>query len=377
MGVRTFFWCPYVSIMQKDRLWYLVSKKLAQEASPQELSELEELLRQHPEMHYAIQHIQDLWKLNPQQAPEAGEAFRKHLERMQGKGISLSPQTQAVTEQPRPSKLRLIKKYAIAGLAIAATVTVALLFIDLTPAEATKPQQAHNFNEISTRNGSRTRISLPDGSTVWLNAGSKLVYDKNFDSKLREVSLSGEGYFDVVKNPDKPFIIHTGKVDIKVLGTVFNVKSYPGEKATEASLIHGSIEVMIKDRPQEKIILKPNEKIIVSNQPAQETTATSGRAAVNEPIVAISHLSYEPNDSTIIETSWVENRLIFQGEPFNELAVKMERWFGVTVQFENKAVQQLRFSGSFTHETIHQALAALKITGGFNYKIDDNKVMVY
>jgi transmembrane sensor len=377
LGVKALSLCPYVSTMQKDRLWYLVSKKLAQEATAQELAELEELLRQHPEMHYAIQHIQDLWKLAPQEAPEAGEAFRKHRERMQNKGISLSPQTAAVPEQPRQSKYRLIKRYALAGLAIAATVTAAIIFIDLTPAETKQPQQSQNFNEISTRNGSRTRISLPDGSTVWLNAGSKLVYDKNFDSKLREVSLTGEGYFDVVKNPDKPFIIHAGKVDIKVLGTVFNVKSYPGERSTEASLIHGSIEVVIKDRPQEKIILKPNEKIIVSNQPVQETTGTLRPAAVNEPIVAISHLSYEPNDSTIIETSWVENRLIFQNEPFRDLAVKMERWFGVTIQFENEEVQQLRFRGSFTHETIHQALAALKITGGFNYKIDDNKVIVY
>lgn len=363
--------------MQKDQLWYLVSKKLAQEATAQELAELEELLRQHPEMHYAIQHIQDLWKLQPQEAPEAGEAFRKHLERMQGKGISVSPQIPTIPEQRQQPKYRSIKKYLLAGLAVAATVTAAIIFINKTPQQPGKPELAHNLNEISTRNGSRTRISLPDGSTVWLNAGSKLVYDKNFDSKIREVSLTGEGYFDVVKNPDKPFIIHAGKVDIKVLGTVFNVKSYPGEKSTEASLIRGSIEVMIKDRPQEKIILKPNEKIIVSNELAPQNTANIKPVERNEPIVAISHLSYEPTDSTIIETSWVENKLIFQNESFNDLAVKLERWFGVTIKFDNQEVQQLRFRGSFTHETIHQALAALKITGGFNYKIADNNVLIY
>ena len=363
--------------MQKDRLWYLVSKKLAQEATAQELLELEELLREHPEMHYAIQHIQDLWKLHPPEAPEAGEAFRKHLERMRNKGLSISPENPLVPGQAPQSKYRSIKKYLLAGLAVAATVTAVIVFINQKPAQTDKPILAHNFNEISTRNGSRTKISLPDGSTVWLNAGSKLVYDKNFDSKVREVSLTGEGYFDVVKNAEKPFIIHAGKVDIKVLGTVFNVKSYPGEKSTEASLIHGSIEVMIKDRPQEKIILKPNEKIIVSNEQADQNKAGSQQAERNEPIVAISHLNYEPTDSTIIETSWVENRLIFQNESFKDLAVKLERWFGVTIQFENEQVQQTRFRGSFTHETIHQALAALKITGGFNYKIDDNNVIIY
>lgn len=362
--------------MQKDRLWHLVTKKLAGEATAQELFELEELLRQHPEMHYAIQHIQDLWKLQSLEAPESGDAFHKHLDRMRNKGITLSNHA-TEQERPQPSKYSAIKKYFVAGLAVAATVTAIIFFVNRTPAQGEKPGLANNFNEISTRNGSRTRISLPDGSTVWLNAGSKLVYDKNFDSKLREVSLTGEGYFDVVKNPDKPFIIHAGKVDIKVLGTLFNVKSYPGEKSTEASLIRGSIEVMIKDRPREKIILKPNEKIIVSNEQAPESTPGIKPARLNEPIVAISHLNYEPTDSTIIETSWVENKLIFQNETFRDLAAKMERWFGVTMKFDNEEVQQLRFRGSFTHETIHQALAALKITGGFNYKINDNNILIY
>jgi transmembrane sensor len=361
--------------MQKDRLWHLVTKKLAGEATARELGELEELLRQHPEMHYAIQHMQDLWKLQPLEAPESGEAFRKHLDRMQRMGVTLSSNAPA-QKQPQLSKYRLIRKYLITGVAAAATVAAIIVFVNRTPVQAEKTDLAHNFNEISTRNGSRTRISLPDGSTVWLNAGSKLVYDKSFDSKLREVSLTGEAYFDVVKNADKPFIIHAGKVDIKVIGTLFNVKSYPGEKSTEASLIRGSIEVMIKDRPEEKIILKPNEKIVVSNEQAQEKTGLKS-AQINEPIVAISHLSYEPTDSTIIETSWVENKLIFQNETFKDLAARMERWFGVTINFNNEEVQQLRFRGSFTHETIHQALAALKITGGFNYKINNDSILIY
>jgi len=359
--------------MQKDRLWYLVSKKLAQEATAAELAELEELLRLHPEMHYAIQHIQDIWQLKPSASPETDEAFRKHLDRLRNKGIELQP---TIEEQPQPSRFRAIKKYLIGGLAIAAAIITVFIILNRKPAEAGK-SLAKNFNEISTRNGSRTRISLPDGSTVWLNAGSKLLYDKNFDSQLREVTLAGEGYFDVVKNPVKPFIIHAGKVDIKVLGTLFNVKSYPGEKLTEASLIRGSIEVMIKDRPEEKIILKPNEKIIVSNDQLTEKAPAVNPVGRNEPIVAISHLNYEPTDSTIIETSWVENKLIFQNESFKDLAIRLERWFGVTIQFDNEEVQQLRFGGTFTHETIHQALAALKITGGFNYKIEKDHVLIY
>lgn len=363
--------------MHTELLWQLVSKKLSGEATPQELAELEELLRLHPEMHYALQHIQDLWQLQPKPAPESEDAFKRHLEKMSAGGIDVSPWTQ----HPKPNipppptrKQPTVTRYVLAGLSFAAIIIVLIMMWPMGQTTQPAPQ---NLSEISTRNGSRTRINLPDGSVVWLNAGSKLVYDKNFDSKLREVSLTGEAYFDVVKNPDKPFIIHAGKMDIKVLGTLFNVKSYPGEAHTEASLIHGSIEVILKDRPAEKIILKPNEKIIVANEP-EPTENNAKKANVrNEPIVAIRHLNYEPKDSTIIETSWVENKLIFQDEAFKEMAPRLERWYGVNIRFKNDKVRQLRFSGTFTRETIEQALAGLKITGGFNYNISDSTILIY
>src|SRR4030095_9403678 len=123
------------------------------------------------------------------------------------------------------------------------------------------------MSSVATKNGNRTKIVLPDGSQVWLNAGSNLDYNNlNFNKDVREVSLNGEAYFDVAKNAGKPFIIHTKKMDIKVLGTTFNVRSYSDEKITEAALIKGSIEVTLKDRKDQKIILKPNEKIIIPNE---------------------------------------------------------------------------------------------------------------
>ena len=118
---------------------------------------------------------------------------------------------------------------------------------------------------VTTKYGSKTDIQLPDGSKVWLNSGSSLKYDKQFGKELREVVLSGEAFFDVVRNAEKPFIIHTTNMDIKVLGTRFNVKSYANDKQSEASLIHGSIEVFIKKEGLKKILSEPNHKIVVMN----------------------------------------------------------------------------------------------------------------
>ena len=197
------------------------------------------------------------------------------------------------------------------------------------------------------------------------------------------MALSGEGYFDVVKNIDKPFIIHTSKINIKVLGTQFNVRSYPTDNTTEASLIRGSIEVTFKDKPNKKVILKPNEKIVVDNNRSTNDIFTAAQQnntkKVHEiPGVDIKKLTYEYKTGTIIETSWVENKLIFQDEPFDEIARQLERWYGVSIIFKTNHLKEERLTGSFKNETVLQALDALKFTASFNYSIDNNNnVTIY
>ncbi|NDF46439.1 MAG: hypothetical protein EB125_12360, partial [Betaproteobacteria bacterium] len=138
------------------------------------------------------------------------------------------------------------------------------------PASETKREiAAINQNQVSTRPASKTKLTLPDGSKVWLNASSKLTYGNGFGEKHREIWLEGEGYFDVARNPDKPFIIHTSVLDVKVLGTRFNLKAYPDEATTETSLLHGSVEVVLHKQPGKVIRLVPNQKLVVQNALAQ------------------------------------------------------------------------------------------------------------
>ena len=94
-------------------------------------------------------------------------------------------------------------------------------------------------NTVSTRKGSKSNVQLPDGTMAWLNADSKLIYDENFRGDFREVSLEGEAYFDVVKDKTKPFIIHTKAIDIRVLGTAFNVRAYETEKEYGNFIVQG------------------------------------------------------------------------------------------------------------------------------------------
>jgi transmembrane sensor len=253
-----------------------------------------------------------------------------------------------------------------------------------TRKEKVETVAGQSISSVVTKNGNRTKIVLPDGSQVWLNAGSNLDYDnENFNKEIREVSLNGEAYFDVTKNAEKPFIIHTKKMDIKVIGTAFNIRSYNNEKTTEASLIRGTIEVTLKDRKDQKMILNANEKISVPNEEKSEITLKAGdKIAVKEntasiPPIHVDNLKPNPVINIIPEIAWTENRLFFEDESLENIAPLLERWFGKPVIVQNKSLKKNRYRGNFKNETIENVLSYLKISKPFNFKFENDTVVIY
>lgn len=365
--------------MNQEHIWNLIAKKLSGEASEEELDLLANLLKKNPDLHYPMQTITDLWKHNKHNIKQTSDnAFDRHISRMDAMNIDfdnkkLNTETNDysvpdsfVTKKRRKIKTIFFSSFAILIIAIAIIKYFAPNFKE-QPATFQK-----NLSEISTHNGSKTKVVLPDGTIVKLNAGSQLTYDKEYGNTIREVNLIGEAFFDVVKNKEKPFIIHTQKINIKVLGTTFNVKSYPNEKI-ETSLVKGSIEITFKDNPNKKVILKPNEKLIVADK-GLPTNFT--KTQPSEPALAVSHLNYTRKDSTIVETAWVQNKLVFRGETFKELALQMERWYDISIRFNNPDMENLQFTGIFENETFQQALNALQLSAKFNYSMKDNAVEI-
>jgi ferric-dicitrate binding protein FerR (iron transport regulator) len=378
---------------QKEHTWDLIAKKLANEATAGELKELEDLLRAHPELYYPLQTIADFWRSsNPGDLEKAELAFDRHLDRIKEQGIELTTTAPGIpdTHSRRLGQSREAK--TIAGARARTVVALSLLIVlsglfvvrfiyhknlSQLPLVNTPMKE---FSEVATRDGSRTSLSLPDGTHVWLNAGSRLTYDKTYGAQLREVTLTGEALFDVARNAAKPFVIHTARIDIKVLGTRFNVKSYPTDRTTEATLLRGSIEVSVKARPDEKIILKPNEKLVIANDDSalhrNGTPHTEKTGKANESLVDIRKPAYDAAGINI-ETSWVDDRLTFQDEPFDVLAKDMQRWYGVSIRFTRTGQEEWRFTGNFRKETIQQALEALKLTAPFTYTINETQITIY
>lgn len=381
--------------MKNDRIWELMARKMSGELSSGELEELEQILRDNPHLHFSVQAFSDLWRHSSSSpaSPEANEAYYRHLMRMKQSGISIGNQLSVADDTQNVllegSRRRPIRRYIWAAAAVLVLAFGSWWFLRSSKPIHELASNQHTGkqadSEVSTKYGSKTRIQLPDGSQVWLNAGSKLNYTNDFGKTIREVQLIGEGFFDVVKNPEKPFVIHTSSIDIKVLGTQFNVKSYPGDKTSETSLVRGSVEVVVRKRPDEKYVLKPNEKIVVlnedsiSNNIAQvaSESARSPKSIVKEPIIAIKKLTYKPGDSISVETSWAYNKLSFEDEPFIEVARKMERWYDVRFEFQSTAIEDIRLKGSFINETLPQAMEALKFAHRFRYDINGKTVTVY
>jgi ferric-dicitrate binding protein FerR (iron transport regulator) len=264
-------------------------------------------------------------------------------------------------------------KYAAAAILI---VAISVIFLQRKHSSETKQEN------VVAKNGSRTRTILPDGSTVWLNAGSKIFYDIDFTKATREVTLDGEAFFDVVKQPQRPFIVHAGKIDIKVLGTAFNVKSYAEDSTVETTLLRGLVQVTNSaDKKSMPVYLHPNQKLVIDKNNIQQNNNENVLVAkeINSSLqkTIITKIDSAIKESDRIETSWVYNRLIFKGDDFNDLAKKLERWYNVTIHFEDEKVQNLTFNGSLENETAEQAFAALqKAVPSFNYSINNHEIFI-
>lgn len=225
------------------------------------------------------------------------------------------------------------------------------------------------------------RSLLPDGSTVWLNAGSKLFYQNDFTGTTREVRLEGEAFFDIIKNTSKPFIVHTAGIDIRVLGTAFNVKAYPEDVNIETTLYRGLVNVTRQGEGKTTTIeLKPNQKLTLPKQAAREEEILSEKieSSVKQlpASFTITKIDSTKKENERFETAWLYSRLEFRDDSFEELARKLERWYNITVVFTDEKVKGLHVNGSFERETVEQAFAALKEGFPINYKINNNEISV-
>lgn len=365
--------------MPVDRIWELLTKKFNNEISLQELDELETLLYENQDAFQLNELLGGLRELLFK--PVTDEAMKRRSADVINQVIEINNKDNNPVDMPGGYAVRSNRRKRMGiGAAVLASVLlfVSIIWFPFWEKEEADQYPDNNVNEIKTDAGSKTTINLPDGSIVVLNAGSKLTYNKAFGISSRKATLTGEAYFDVRKNPAMPFVVHAGSVDIWVKGTTFNLKAYPKDSTIEAALLTGIIELVSQKNPKRKILLQPNEKIIVNHSTfnKQASPSNTSRATLNNETISLSKMTFDPVDSSFAEIAWLQNKLIFRSEPFSGLARNMERRYGTTIKFLDDQVSELVFTGSFMEETLPEALEALKSTVPFHYSIQNKVVFI-
>jgi ferric-dicitrate binding protein FerR (iron transport regulator) len=326
--------------MSNDRIWILLGKQLSGDISPAELSELAALMKDDPEAAASRELAAAIWQAPMQEVGTTHNSKARIWE-------AVSPQLRA------PRRRGIVRKL------VAVAAAAAILVAAWTGWYLMRPT-APAVQQLSSAPGGKSRVVLPDGSIVWLNCNTQLHYEKNgFGKQHRDITLTGEAFFDIAKSEGIPFIIHAGKVNIRVLGTAFNVKAYTGDSAVFTTLVRGKIAVSFREKT---VVLQPEEKL----------TVPVTRLA---PVFQQKHLEKD-SSGQLPEISWLNNKLAFDNETFGQLAVKMNRWYGVTFYFESASLQQLRFSGIIDTESIDEALKMLQLSRPFNFRINGKEVRI-
>jgi len=211
------------------------------------------------------------------------------------------------------------------------------------------------YNEVFSSVDAITKVSLPDGSNVWLNHSSTLKYPAMFHGDFRTVELTGEGYFEVVHNSKIPFIVKAGEIQIKALGTAFNIMAYPAEDRIETSLINGRVELQHLE-PGGKVIpllkMKPADLAIFQKSNNEISTRTI-------------------DDDRYF--AWKDGKLVFNKEPMGEVVEKLSRWFNVDIQIKDPELLELTYTATFVHETLPQVMELIALVSPVSYSISDRE----
>ena len=354
--------------MDKNKILELLARKMAGEATPLELEELNELMAKYPDSIYYDEILGQLWSGATKPyflEPDFEDTFQRHHQKYQKEFSG--------PEKMRVSRLQKYKTQINVSIVLC-LVLIASLFL------FNEDEKISSSIQIVAGKGMRKKITLPDSTIVWLNSDSKLSYRIDLDKhKERIVYLTGEAFFDVSHYKNLPFIVRTKKLSIKVLGTTFNVKDYPCDRRSEATLINGSIELSVNDRSYQKIILNPSEKFALVQKKSKPIAKNGGSKVTQDITLLIENI--EPveigNQVYIKETSWKDSKLVFKNETFEELKPKLERWFNVQIHLNAPKTKSFRFTGVLKNENIKEALEAMQLIKQFNFKLGEHDVIIY
>ncbi len=341
--------------MSEERFLELATKYLSKEASNEERASLYNYLEK-DEYYNLFTHLKNEWDKTGTIQNETEFNIENGFEKLTRKIQLEEPSFSFDFKENQPKKNLFFNptllKYA-ASIAFLLVLVTGTLFITGVFKQKTV---VISWNEKQTVMGEKYLATLSDGSTITLNADSKLKYPVRFTNGTRDIYLEGEAFFDVHHDSTKPFIVHSGNLSTTVLGTKFNVSAFPNEKNIAVSLVEGSVKVSKEEASVEEniVMLRPDQQLVYNKVKEIGTVE-----------------QFELQEAT----GWKDNKLVFRKEPFASVLVKLERTYGVKFELQDKSFGNQKITANFQNESLWTVSEALKKLTGLQYKtIKENNV---
>lgn len=328
--------------MQQNNIpWEAISAQLKNEADENQLKQIREWLDMSPENSVILAEIANTWSLTKNRTefyrPDMSTNWQKLMTR--------------INYQPNQNAVRKI--YLRWAAAAAILVIVFLAGIGIGDVFRKPTTTAVSYTKIIAPEGHKTQIVLPDSTYVWLNSGSELQYPSDYSAHNRVVTMKGECFFDVVKDPAHPMVVTGSKFKVKVFGTHFNVNEHNSRNLADVTLVSGKVQVFSL---QDKLVseLKPGEQLVLNEGKYSLQKANNLEAL----------------------TAWLNNMLIFDNQPFEEVIHYLEKWYGVKIQLDKDLYYRHNYTFKVKTESLREVMELISVITPIEYKIEGEQVTI-
>jgi transmembrane sensor len=367
-----------MDLNKDDRINFLIHSLLSNQATEKDVEELLKWADKSDDNKQKFLELRRIWLLTSQVNPRG--IFNKAKYDEWNKLSGLLGEKEKKAGVPGISIFQnLIRIAAVFLFILSAGTTIAWI---ITSQKLQSFISLETYHQVNVPFGGKGEVILPDGSKVNLNAGSHLSYSSNFGHTSRNVVFEGEGYFEIETNPEKPFVVTASGLEIKALGTKFNVKAYPDEDEIITTLIEGIVNI---NGDNINLTMTPSQKVTYIKSSTQQKPAKAEQtgqipgktdpekkiATAKMPVVKLAN-----NINTEEITSWKDGIIIFNSERLGDLAVRLERRYDVSININSRELKEHRFTGTFQKETLEQILGIINLSAPIKYKIDKGVVII-
>lgn len=327
--------------MQKQNIpWEAISAKLKNDADGEQLKQIQDWLDSSPENSIILNEIMNTWLVTR----KSNKSYQPDLVANWNKLMNLID----FSEKPK-------KPYIVYFRWAAAAAILVMVFLAGTGlGDRIFNQSAKiTYTKIIAPEGSKTQVVLPDSTYVWLNSGSELKYPSDYSAQNRVVTMKGECFFDVVKDTEHPMVVSGSKFKVKVYGTRFNVNEHNVKNLADVTLVSGKVQVF-----------NLQDKLISDIKPGQQLVFDDGKY----------HIQKAENLEAL--TAWLNNMLIFDNQPFEEVIHYLENWYGVKIQLDKDLYYKHNYTFKVKTESLREVMELISVITPIQYKIEGEQVNI-